>query len=33
MGASLIQQYRVNDEGPLGCKILLLGKMMTVPDE
>ena len=26
MGGSLIQPSRVQDEGPMGCKLLLLGK-------
>jgi hypothetical protein len=26
MGASLIQPCRVKDEGPMGCKLLLVGK-------
>ena len=26
MGETLTEQCRVNDEGPLGCKILLFGK-------
>jgi hypothetical protein len=26
MGASLIQPCRVQDEGPMGCKLLLAGK-------
>ncbi len=33
MGESLIQQYRVNDEGLRGCKVLSVGKIMTVPTE
>ena len=26
MGETLNEQCRVNDEGPMGCKILLFGK-------
>ncbi len=26
MGGSLIQPSRVQDDGPMGCKLLLLGK-------
>ena len=33
MGASLMQQRRVNEEGPMDCKILIWGKIMTVPQE
>ena len=33
MGASLIQPCRVSEEGPLGCKALSAGTMMTVPAE
>ena len=31
MGESLIQQYRVSEEGYFGCKALSPGKIMTVP--
>ena len=33
MGESLIQQYRVSDEGSFGCKALSLRKIMTVLKE
>ena len=33
MNESLIQQYQVNDENLDYCKVLLIGKIMTVPIE
>ena len=33
MGESLIQQYRVSDEGYFGCKTLSSRKIMTVLEE
>ena len=33
MGESLIQQYRVSDEGYFGCKALSSRKIMTVLEE
>ncbi len=29
MGASLIQPSRVQEDGPMGCKLLLLGKKLS----
>jgi hypothetical protein len=33
MDKRLIQQYRVSDEGPYGCKTLSSKKIMTVLEE
>ena len=33
MGASLMQQRRVSEDGPMDCKALIWGKIMTVPQE
>ena len=33
MGESLMQPCRVSEEGPMDCKALSDGKMMTVPSE
>ena len=33
MNESLIQQYQVNEENLDYCKVLLVGKIMTVPKE
>ena len=33
MGETLMQRRRVREDGPLDCKPLLSGTMMTVPDE
>ncbi len=33
MGASLIQLCRVQDDGPMGCKLLLYGKKPSLVSE
>ncbi len=33
MGASLIQPCRVQDDGPMGCKLLLYGKKPSLVSE
>ena len=33
MGETLMQRRRVREDGPLDCKLLLLGKIMTVPNK